>query len=340
LKLGHEQLSTYGIGTAYAAKQWRQIARQLTQKGLLLYNYEHGSLKLTPKAWEVLRGKETFLGRLEEARKDHGAVLRQAEGEVEAYDSGLFETLRKKRKELADQGNLPPFTIFHDRTLREMALYYPRTRDSLSAIYGIGTRKLEKYADAFLDIIREHCRIHQIPEPQKSASNQPVRALSSAFRTEPKLILTADSGKRRYLVIGERFNQGCTIEQLAEDFNIRCDTVLNHLYRCLRENHSLRQNDFLMNSSLTEDQRQSALSSFTRLGTERLRPVFDDLNGAIPYEELKLLRLHELCRNPRLVGLPLSQGGSPFGTDGIGCESTDVATRNTAIWAIATAREA
>ena len=165
LKFGHEKLSTYGIGTAYAAKQWRQIARQLIQKSLLLYNYEHGSLKLTPKAWGVLRGEETFLGRMEETKKDHGAGLRQREGEAETFDSGLFETLRKKRKELADQANLPPYAIFHDRTLREMAFYYPRTRESLSALYGIGAVKLEKYADAFLDIIREHCRTHRIPEP-------------------------------------------------------------------------------------------------------------------------------------------------------------------------------
>jgi ATP-dependent DNA helicase RecQ len=164
LKFGHEQLSTYGIGTAYSARQWRQIARQLVQKGLLLYNYEHGSLKLTQKAWEVLRGKETFLGRVEEAQKERDAVLRQQEGEAETFDSGLFETLRKKRKELADQANLPPYAIFHDRTLREMALYYPRTRESFSVIYGIGTRKLEKYADDFLGIIREHCQTHQIPE--------------------------------------------------------------------------------------------------------------------------------------------------------------------------------
>ena len=158
VKFGHEKLSTYGIGTTHSAKQWRHIARQLIQKSLLLYNYEHGSLKLTPKAWGVLRGKETFPGRMEGAKKGHDTVLRQQEGESGTFDSALFETLRRKRKELADQANLPPFTIFHDRTLREMALYCPRTRESLSTIYGIGKSKLEKYADAFLDIIREHCQ--------------------------------------------------------------------------------------------------------------------------------------------------------------------------------------
>jgi len=171
LKFGHEALSTYGIGTDRSARQWRHLSRQLIQKGLLLHHYDHGSLKLTPKAWEVLRGEETFLGRVEEAKKERGAVLRQREGEAETFDSALFETLRKKRKALADRANLPPYAIFHDRTLREMASCYPRTSESLLALYGIGRSKLEKYADVFLEIIEEHCRAHGIPGPQKPGRN-------------------------------------------------------------------------------------------------------------------------------------------------------------------------
>ncbi|MHB8908020.1 MAG: DNA helicase RecQ [Syntrophales bacterium] len=167
LKFGHEALSTYGIGTAYSARQWRHFARQLIQKGLLLYHYDHGSLKLTPKAWEVLRGDEAFLGRVDEAKKARGGVLRKGEGEAgmaDDFDADLFETLRKKRKALADRANLPPYAIFHDRTLREMAAAYPRTPENLLTLYGVGQRKLEKYADAFLEIIREHCRARRIPE--------------------------------------------------------------------------------------------------------------------------------------------------------------------------------
>lgn len=180
LKFGHEKLSTYGIGKDYSTKQWRHLSRQLIQKGLLLYNYEHGSLKLTAKAWEVLRGQEPFLGRLEEARKEKGkersAVQRQQADVAETFDSALFEALRKKRKDLADEGNLPPFAIFHDRTLREMASYYPQTRESLLAVFGVGQRKLEKYADAFLDIIEEYCRTHEIPEQQNPAPmSKPAR---------------------------------------------------------------------------------------------------------------------------------------------------------------------
>lgn len=168
LKFRHDQLSTYGIGTSHSTKQWHNMSRQFIQKGLLIYDYDHGTLKLTQKAWEVLKGKEVVRGRLEEGKKEKGEVLGQQEGEAGSHDPVLFEVLRKKRKEIADLANLPPFTIFHDRTLKEMAAYFPQTREGLSAIYGIGMAKLEKYADTFLKIIGEYCEAHQITERPKS----------------------------------------------------------------------------------------------------------------------------------------------------------------------------
>ncbi len=182
LKFGHEKLSTYGIGTAYSAKQWRHLARQLIQKGLLLHHYEHGSLKLTPKAWEVLRGKEPFLGRMEtdskKLRAAPGAAQRPRADEADSFDPDLFEALRKKRKALAGEANLPPYAIFHDRTLREMALYCPRDREGLLTLYGVGKSKLEKYADAFLEIILEYSQTHQMPEILKADPGDGARVRS------------------------------------------------------------------------------------------------------------------------------------------------------------------
>ncbi|MHB9098927.1 MAG: RecQ family ATP-dependent DNA helicase, partial [Syntrophales bacterium] len=152
LNFGHESLSTYGIGTARSAGQWRHLARQFLQKGLLIQELEHGTLQLTPKAWEVMKGRETVMGRLEE-----GIVrLKPRAEERGEYDPDLFDLLRKRRKEIADRNNLPPFTIFHDRTLREMAASFPLTRESLAEVYGIGAAKLEKYGETFLEIIRQH----------------------------------------------------------------------------------------------------------------------------------------------------------------------------------------
>ena len=156
LKFAHEKLSTYGIGTMYSAQQWRHLFRQYIQKGLIMQELEHGTLRLTEKAWEVLRGKEAVMGRLEEG----GVTIRKREEDQGHYDPVLFEMLRKKRKEIADRANLPPFTIFHDRTLKEMATRFPQTRESLSMIYGIGTAKIEKYGNIFLGIIRQYRKIH------------------------------------------------------------------------------------------------------------------------------------------------------------------------------------
>src|SRR3972149_8500462 len=98
----------------YSAKQWRHLFRQLIQKGLLVQELEHGTLKLTGKAWEVLRGKETVMGRL----KEGGVILKRREEDQGQYDPALFVIVRRKRKDLADQAKLPPFSIFHDRTLK------------------------------------------------------------------------------------------------------------------------------------------------------------------------------------------------------------------------------
>ena len=155
-KFEHETLSTYGIGTLYSARQWQHLCRQFLHKGLLIQDLEHGSLRLTLKAWEVLKGKEAVTGRLEE-RTVRLKPKEEDQGEG-AYDPVLFEILRKKRKDIADAANLPPYLIFPDRTLKEMATLFPRTRAGLEMIYGIGAVKLEKYGDIFIEVINQYNR--------------------------------------------------------------------------------------------------------------------------------------------------------------------------------------
>lgn len=162
LNFGHEKLSTYGIGKMYSARQWRHLFRQMVQKGIIVQEYEHGALKLTGRAWLILKDKETLSGLLDDRPEENTAGQKDS-GQ---YDKDLFDLLRKKRKELADEANLPPFTIFHDRTLKEMAAFLPITRESLSAIYGIGEKKIEKYGDNFLNIIIQHCRNRNDSEQQ------------------------------------------------------------------------------------------------------------------------------------------------------------------------------
>jgi len=201
IRFEREKISTYGIGMAFSTKQWRYISRQLIQKGLLKNDYDHGSLKLTPKSWKVLRGEEAFFGKPGKPEQERGMVQKERTGEVETYDVELFEILRARRKELANQASLPPYVIFHDRTLREMSFYYPQTRERFMELHGVGERKAENYADAFLEVIRQYCQDRQISEQQKPL-----------LPDKPSGDATANHEDRRHEIISRRFNQGRDIK--------------------------------------------------------------------------------------------------------------------------------
>lgn len=166
LKRSHQKLSTYGIGKDYSKKQWFHLSRQFIQKELIFQDMEFGSLKLTSKAWEVLKENQDVFARVEEEPKKQT----QHEAADYIYDQDLFELLRQQRKKLADASNLPPYIIFPDKTLIEMATFFPQSREIMMELHGVGSVKFEKYGQTFLDLISEYCQKHQIKEKSKLES--------------------------------------------------------------------------------------------------------------------------------------------------------------------------
>ena len=155
----HDRLSTFGIGAALDARQWRSVVRQLVARGLLSVDVEnYGSLQLTAAARPVLRGEATV-----ELRHD-ALAPRKPRGDREARDrlrpalragsQALFDALRAQRRALAEKQGVPPYVIFHDSSLVEMAERRPRSLDEFAAIPGVGATKLERYGETFIEIIR------------------------------------------------------------------------------------------------------------------------------------------------------------------------------------------
>ena len=139
--------------------QWRTVFRQLVARGLLTVDVEgHGSLRLTPESGSVLRGERRLELRRERKRP---AARSSRERRVPAAidrSSPLWSALRQRRKQLADEQGVPPYVIFHDTTLVEMVQDRPATREAFARLTGVGATKLERYADAFLEVIRAHAR--------------------------------------------------------------------------------------------------------------------------------------------------------------------------------------
>jgi ATP-dependent DNA helicase RecQ len=153
--LGHDRLSTYGIGKGISQEVWGSLIRQLLHLGYLEQDMgNYAVLKLSPLSRPVLRGEERVVlarprVRMVAAKKEP----KRGRGDL-SYDRGLFEELRALRKQLADEQQVPPFVVFGDATLVEMAAYRPMDAEALAAISGVGKHKLARYGDAFLQVIR------------------------------------------------------------------------------------------------------------------------------------------------------------------------------------------
>ena len=154
-RTGHDQLSTYGIGSHLSANEWKSVFRQLIARGLLFADIaNYGVLKLTESARPVLRGEEILMLRSwkrEPTRKRRKAL---DENPLAGDDADLFEALRECRSQLAREHGMPPYVVFHDRTLIEMARLRPTDHAQMQQISGVGEKKLELYADDFIAIIR------------------------------------------------------------------------------------------------------------------------------------------------------------------------------------------
>jgi len=173
LRFGHEQLKTFGVGREQPKSEWQSVYRQLLALGLLAVDAEGHGFVLTDAARPVLKGERTIelrrepkssttkaLGRasLNNGRNKASAPLpaRGAAAPVAEPDQALWQALKACRLELARAQSVPPYVIFHDSTLSEMVQARPRDRDQFARLPGVGSSKLERYAEAFLAVIREH----------------------------------------------------------------------------------------------------------------------------------------------------------------------------------------
>jgi ATP-dependent DNA helicase RecQ len=153
-RLGHDRLSTFGIGADHSRGYWQAVLRQLLAGGRLATDPEgHGGLRLDPSARELLRGEETWKMR-EPARapkKRDGRSASRSTAPVAEEHRPVFEQLRELRLELARSEGVPPYVIFHDATLAAMAEARPASMQELGQLHGVGRHKLEKYGERFLE---------------------------------------------------------------------------------------------------------------------------------------------------------------------------------------------
>lgn len=277
LSRNHQRLSTYNIGGEYSKKQWQFLARQFIQNGLLTQDMEHGSLKLTEAGYAVFNGASV------QGSLPAPEATSQAAAPMAPHDVELFHLLREKRKELAQAHNVPPYVIFSDRTLVEMAIYFPQTTYRFGSLYGVGATKLENYAGEFLPIIQAYCA-------EKGIEEKGVTAVSVG---QVRSVSRPRSNKSRTEEVADLFNAGQSIPEIADIFSVKHGTILSHLWKTIQNGGELRPaDDIIAISQLSAEEQEQVLMAFDHLGAEALGSVYRALGETISYDELHILRLH------------------------------------------------
>jgi len=272
LEYNHNSLKNYGSGKNLSKDQWLHIGRLLTSQNILMVDIEdYGKIKFTKKTLDVINGTYKVMGELSQ---DENKVIQK--DDILDYDENIFDILRRKRKDIADSNNLPPYIIFHDSSLIEMAHYLPATKEQFGQITGVGNTKLEKYGDFFLLEIRNYLK------------NNPDKK-SKEIKKEVKPTIQIRNEDAKHNITSRMFETGIPIEKIVSDFDIKYDTVIDHFYRYLQEGKCFNK-DILSISKLNDDKKNKIVEAFYQLGTEKLKPIYDYFSGEIDYNELKIIR--------------------------------------------------
>ncbi|MBN1514758.1 MAG: RecQ family ATP-dependent DNA helicase, partial [Phycisphaerae bacterium] len=266
----HDQLSTYGLMKDMPRKTVMNLLYQLIDQGLLQRSDgDRPVLQLSAVSWEVLRGQREV--RLTRPRT---APVRKTKAEAETWadvDKDLFERLRTVRKEVARRRGVPPYLIFTDVSLRDMARVAPKTLDDFLRVNGVGRQKLKSFGREFVDAVREY-----LGEP-------PLASLSKAVPTKPRSLKMTAARRAAY----ELFEKRIAVDDAAEFLRMTPTRVL----RCLREYISQMQPDSI-DAWVRPGDYAPIAEAAKDLGTRSVRLIHDRLEGRVTLDTIRLVTRH------------------------------------------------
>ena len=270
----HKTLSVYGIGKDVAKEEWKHYIREL-----LHYDYlktgdgEFPVLQLTEKSRLALSKRENvYLSAPVEVVIAKEPVIYQQH----PYEKELFESLKQLRNKIAREENVPPYVVFSDSTLMDLATYLPILKDDLFKISGFGSFKIEKYGEPFLDAVQDYCIANKIAT--RISLKQPKRERKNTTERKPSPERSSDTKRLSY----QLFKEGKTIEQIAAERTLSPITIENHLSYYISTGE-LDINDFV------GCEKQADITKATEVfGITSLKVLKDNLPEEISYGDIRM----------------------------------------------------
>jgi ATP-dependent DNA helicase RecQ len=275
----HNKLDVFGKGKDKDAKYWYSIIRQLAIFGFIDKDLENfGALKVSEKGEQFLRApypltmvKDHDFENMEMDEDNVGDDEREALA-ARAHDGELFELLKGLRKKIAKEKNLPPYVIFQDPSLEEMATVYPTTESELTQITGVGLGKAQKFGKPFLELIKKYVEENDI-----------VTAADVVIKTSPQ------RSKHKIFII-QQIDRKVDLEEIAESRGITMPELIQEIESICYSGTKLNLSYYL-NTILDEERQDEIMDYFMSAESDSIEHAMREFDGEYTEEELRLMRI-------------------------------------------------
>jgi len=258
-EMNFNKLSTFGLLKNRKEKEIADMINYLLAEDYLaLTDGKYPTVRLSASAVPVLKGQKRLFMKISEP-----VPVQETDENIE-----LFEMLRKLRKKIADEENVPPFVVFADASLKEMSRYFPVSKDMMLNIKGVGQMKYEKYGEDFIQAIREFAEEHNI---------SPNPAAEAPSKTEEPI-----DDRPSYLISFDYYKDGDSIREIAKKRNFSPITIQEHIFRSVREGNVIDWSEIF-----NETEEKLVLQAAEKAGRDKLKPIKEELPEEIDYFKIK-----------------------------------------------------
>ncbi|HZG37225.1 MAG TPA: DNA helicase RecQ [Nodosilinea sp.] len=273
LDLRHDQLSTHGIGKDRSVDEWRLLGRSLLHQHLVDETTDgYPVLKLNAASWQVLRKQISVEVAVP---KDFAPGPAEASTIEDAPEvAQLLTVLKALRKTLADQQSVPPYVVFPESALRQMAHTRPQTMEAFGQVSGVGSRKLAQYGEVFTDAIRQFCADYGLESDPGAAArrSRPVRERRQAVGDTHRQTL-------------DLHRQGLSLQEIADQRGLKATTIASHLEQLIRQGETVEV-DQLVDAS----RQRTIVAVLAEMENASLTEIRDRLGPTFSYEDIRLVR--------------------------------------------------
>ncbi len=271
----HHKLEMFGLGSDHDFKFWNAVIRQMLIANLIQKEIEnYGLLKMTPDGYKYLDDPQSLMMTedrnydVEEDDEQTSAVPR-----TNTMDDELIHILKDLRKKIAKQKNLPPFVIFQDPSLEDMAIQYPINLDELQNITGVGAGKAQKYGKEFVELIKAYVEEKEIIRPQDMVVKSVVNK----------------SGLKVFVI--QSIDRKMDLNDIASSKNISMNELLTEIEAIVNSGTKLNI-DYYIDEILDDDRQQEVYDYFREAESESVKDALNELgDDEYTEEEIRLMRV-------------------------------------------------